>query len=200
MLFINLIQSMRVWRNWQTHQPQELALQRAGSSPVTRTIILLVLWCSWLTCQSVTLEIAGSSPVGTAILNAPVVQLDRILDYGSRGWGFESSRACHFNLIFIFSGLSSAWQSIWFGTRGSQVRILQSRPFKQVQFNGRTPAFQAGYAGSIPVTCSIFFKIYRSSKKRIYFLFLQGILVNYGQNTLFFYTFMKHLDFKTIGD
>ena len=24
----------------------------------------------------------------------------------------------------------------------------------QVQFNGRIPAFQAGYAGSIPATCS----------------------------------------------
>ena len=24
---------------------------------------------------------------------APVAQLDRALDYGSRGWGFESSRA-----------------------------------------------------------------------------------------------------------
>ena len=28
----------------------------------------MVLWCSRLTCQSVTLEIAGSSPVGTATL------------------------------------------------------------------------------------------------------------------------------------
>ena len=25
--------------------------------------------------------------------SAPVAQLDRALDYGSRGWGFESSRA-----------------------------------------------------------------------------------------------------------
>ena len=37
--------------------------------------IFLVLWCSWLTCQSVTLEIAGSSPVGTAILFGWIAQL-----------------------------------------------------------------------------------------------------------------------------
>ena len=27
---------------------------------------------------------------------APVAQLDRVLDYGSRGWGFDSLRARHF--------------------------------------------------------------------------------------------------------
>ena len=36
---------------------------------------------------------------------APVAQLDRVLDYGSRGWGFDSSRARHINL----SGSSLAW-------------------------------------------------------------------------------------------
>jgi hypothetical protein len=41
----------------------------------------------------------GSSPVvGTSLAigrgaRAPVAQLDRALDYGSRGWGFKSSRA-----------------------------------------------------------------------------------------------------------
>ena len=34
---------------------------------------------------------------------APVAQLDRALDYGSGGWGFESSRARHF-----FPTMSSA--------------------------------------------------------------------------------------------
>ena len=54
---------------------------------------------------------------------APVAQLDRAFDYGSRGQGFDSSRAR------FLSGSGSAWQSTWFGTRGSQVQILFSRPF-----------------------------------------------------------------------
>ena len=29
------------------------------------------------------------------LLDAPVAQLDRALDYGSKGWGFDSSRAHH---------------------------------------------------------------------------------------------------------
>ena len=32
---------------------------------------------------------------------------------------------------FLFSGCSLAWQSTWFGTKGSQVQILSSRPFWQ---------------------------------------------------------------------
>ena len=189
---------MRVWRNWQTRQTQDLVLTSAGSSPVTRTIILLVLWCSWLTCQSVTLEIAGSSPVGTAILNAPVVQLDRILDYGSRGWGFESSRACHL-ILYIFFGtqLSLVEHLVW------DQRVTGSNPAvptinKQVQFNGRTPAFQAGYAGSIPVTCSIFFKIQRSSlKEDLFFIFIGYFSLSWLEYPLFlciYETFrFKHL-------
>ena len=42
-----------------------------------------------------------------------------------------------------------------------------------------------------------FSEIYKSSEKRIYFLFLQAILASFIQNTLFFYTFMKHLDLKS---
>ena len=43
-------------------------------------------------------------------LCAHVVQLDRILDYGSRGCGFESCHARHLILIIkTTSGLSSAW-------------------------------------------------------------------------------------------
>ena len=55
-------------------------------------------------------------------IDAPVAQLDRAFDYGSKGQGFDSSRARH------ITGSSSAWQSTWFGTKGSQVRILSSRP------------------------------------------------------------------------
>ena len=29
------------------------------------------------------------------LLHAPVAQLDRALDYESRGWGFKSLRVCH---------------------------------------------------------------------------------------------------------
>ena len=36
---------------------------------------------------------AGSEEIGGPGQWAPVAQLDRALDYGSRGWGFESSRA-----------------------------------------------------------------------------------------------------------
>ena len=163
---------MRVWRNWQTRQTQDLVLTSAGSSPVTRTIFLgpMVQLVNMSVCHT---GDRGFESRWDRHLYAPVVQLDRILDYGSRGWGFESSRACHYNNIY-FSGLSSAWQSIWFGTRGSQVRILQSRPFKQVQFNGRTPAFQAGYVGSIPVTCSIFFKSVSLLVRLIFFAFYRA--------------------------
>ena len=53
-------------------------------------------------CNSV---IIGSSPVGTSICdNALVAQLDRVLDYGSRGCGFDSCLARRF-----FSGSSTAW-------------------------------------------------------------------------------------------
>ena len=47
-----------------------------------------------LTCQSVTLEIAGSIPVKTAIF-APIAQLDRASGYGPEGYGFESCLARH---------------------------------------------------------------------------------------------------------
>ena len=32
------------------------------------------------------------------VTHAPVAQLDRVPDYGSGGWGFESSRARHYRL------------------------------------------------------------------------------------------------------
>ncbi len=35
-----------------------------------------------------------------AILIAPVAQLDRASDFGSEGWGFESSRAHHINYLY----------------------------------------------------------------------------------------------------
>ena len=128
----------------------------------------------WLTCQSVTLEIAGSSPVRTANFYAPLDQLDRSFGYGPKGQGFKSSTVRHFmkyqknilTSVIVFAIISIAycvitesslaWQSAWFGTRRSQVQILSFRPAKlmQVQFNGRTSAFQADYVGSIPITCS----------------------------------------------
>ena len=59
----------------------------------------------------------------------------------------------------VYRGVAQFGQSAWFGTRRPQVRILSPRCCKQyrfsdmrVQFNGRTPAFQAGYVGSIPIT------------------------------------------------
>ena len=93
----------------------------------------LVLWCSWLTCQSVTLEIAGSSPVGTAIFkNAPVVQLDRILDYGSRGWGFESSRACHKIKYIIIRDLAQLGRASGLGPEGHRFESCSPDHYKQV--------------------------------------------------------------------
>ena len=68
----------------------------------------------------------GSIPVLGTIILAPIAQLDRAFDYGSKGQGFDSSWARHLKT----SGSSSAWQSTWFGTKGSQVRILSSRPLK----------------------------------------------------------------------
>ena len=35
---------------------------------------------------------------GEAVDDAPIAQLDRALDYGSKGWGFDSSRA-HVDLV-----------------------------------------------------------------------------------------------------
>ena len=41
---------------------------------------------------------------------APVAQLDRAFDYGSRGYGFDSYRARHFMYRFnLHTGSSSAW-------------------------------------------------------------------------------------------
>jgi hypothetical protein len=37
--------------------------------------------------------VVGTSPASGRGGRAPVAQLDRALDYGSRGWGFKSSRA-----------------------------------------------------------------------------------------------------------
>ena len=39
---------------------------------------------------------AGSNPAGTSILGAPIAQLDRVLDYESKGCGFDSCLARHF--------------------------------------------------------------------------------------------------------
>ena len=36
--------------------------------------------------------------------HAPVAQLDRVPDYGSGGWEFESSRARHFSRVYFPSG------------------------------------------------------------------------------------------------
>ena len=41
---------------------------------------------------------SASRPGGVAADDAPVAQLDRALDYGSKGWGFDSSRA-HKDLV-----------------------------------------------------------------------------------------------------
>ena len=41
---------------------------------------------------------------------APVAQLDRAFDYGSKGYGFDSYRARHFMYRFnLHTGSSSAW-------------------------------------------------------------------------------------------
>ena len=86
-----------------------------------------------------------------------------------------------------FSGLSSAWQSIWFGTRGSQVRILQSRPLKSRCSSMAEPqpsklVMRVRFPSPAP-----FFDICKSSNKAYFFCVLQGILVQKGQNILFFY-------------
>lgn len=57
---------------------------------------------NWIECLTTDQEVMGSTPIGRA------------------------------NLIqnnIITSGSSTAWQCTWFGTKGSQVQILSSRPF-----------------------------------------------------------------------
>ena len=69
----------------------------------------------------------------------------------------------------IKRGVAQLGQSAWFGTRRSQVRILSPRFFMQdlrVQFNGRTPAFQAGYVGSIPITRLAFYDCHLLQEQR----------------------------------
>ncbi len=46
-----------------------------------------------------------SSNLGAASIFAPIAQLDRVSDYESEGWGFESLWAHHFNIIKKNGGL-----------------------------------------------------------------------------------------------
>ncbi len=47
------------------------------------------------------------------LIKAPVAQLDRALDFESRGQGFESSRARHSFLIFYLPWLNHRQKQIW---------------------------------------------------------------------------------------
>ena len=51
--------------------------------------------------------------------SAPVAQLDRVPDYGSGGWGFESSRARH-NLLHSNKNLSRIMLALAAGQLGEQ--------------------------------------------------------------------------------
>ena len=49
-----------------------------------------------VTLDVVTLLEISLNSIYNADINAPVAQLDRVLDYESIGWGFKSLQACFF--------------------------------------------------------------------------------------------------------
>ena len=60
----------------------------------------------------------GSIPVLGTIL-APVAQLDRAFDYGSRGYGFDSYRARHFIMIINYiREVAQLGRALGLGPRG----------------------------------------------------------------------------------
>ena len=148
---------MRVWRNWQTRQTQDLVPWSAGSIPVTRTIIIIGPMVQWLTCQSVTLEIASSSLVGTAINNLrPQFNWIEYLttDQGVRGSN-PLGRAILKQFNLFNREIAQLGRALGLGPRCRRFESCFPDPLR-VQFNGRTSAFQADYVGSIPITRSIF--------------------------------------------
>ncbi len=76
-------------------------------------------------------------PLHPAPWHAPVAQLDRAPDYGSRGWGFESSRARHFSTTsrpwpgrHQYLGASGALA----GSSWSCLRLASARAFSVIAF------------------------------------------------------------------
>jgi hypothetical protein len=51
----------------------------------------------------------------TFLSDAPLAQLDRALDFGSSGRGFESLRARHFsiNSVSVIEKMAKLWLSAW---------------------------------------------------------------------------------------
>ena len=98
----------------------------------------LVLQCSGLSRLPVTQKIAGSNPVRTAILTRSQLNWIERLATDQKVTGSSPVERASLKYIDNFikkvynivqlSGNSSAWQSAWFGTKMSQVRILFSRP------------------------------------------------------------------------
>gem|GEM_PF-3214093 len=94
---------MRKWRNWQTRKVEGLVganpvrvqvPSSAPSSPSERSHLAMEPWCSWLTHRPVKPEIAGSSPVGSAIYWG-VAKLGKAQDFDSCIPWFESRRPSH---------------------------------------------------------------------------------------------------------
>ena len=186
---------LRVWRNWQTRQTQDLVPRSAGSIPVTRTISFVI----WSHGVVVNMPVCHTGDRGFKsrrdrhFYYVPIAQLDRASGYGPEGYGFESCLACH----LIGKQLSLVERLVW------DQDVAGSNPVFPTICGYSSTAERQPSKLNMRVRFSLpapFFEIYRSSEKRIYFLFSQGILANYGQNILFFYSFMKHLDLMTIGD
>src|SRR5699024_12864761 len=61
---------------------------------------------------------------------APIAQLDRVLDYVSSGYRFDSYWAHHFNMhIIINTGSGSVWYRTWFVNKVSWFLILITHLF-----------------------------------------------------------------------
>ena len=75
----------------------------------------------------------GSIPVlGTNLNIAPVAQLDRAFDYGSRGYGFDSYRARHFKEYNYIREVAQLGRALGLGPRGRRFESCLPDFFKNM--------------------------------------------------------------------
>ena len=79
---------------------------------------------------------------------APVAQLDRAFDYGSRGYGFDSYRARHFIMIINYiREVAQLGRALGLGPRGRRFESCLPDFFLKLwglSSAGRAPALHAG--------------------------------------------------------
>ena len=90
---------------------------------------------------------------------APVAQLDRAFDYGSRGYGFDSYRARHFIMIINYiREVAQLGRALGLGPRGR--RFESCLPDSKINFGGLAQLGERllctqEVSGSIPLVSTI---------------------------------------------